>query len=150
MSHGGADVSAEIDALQLALAGEHAAIWGYGEVGARSVDTRVPEILAVQQTHRVRRDLVEGVLLGAGATPVASDPVYALPSLITDPVSALRVAALIEDGVAATWRYVLGRTTTTTVRTTAGEALTTTAVQALRWRVVVGDAGPTTTAFPGI
>lgn len=143
-------MSPEIDALQVALAGEHAAIWGYGEVGAKSVEARVPEILAVQQTHRLRRDLVEVVLLGAGATPVASDAAYALPSPITDPVSALRVAALIEDAVATTWRYVLGRTTTATVRTTAGDALTATAVQALRWRVVVGDAGPTTKAFPGI
>lgn len=138
-----------VDALQVALAGEHAALWGYGLVGASSISSRVDEVKSVEQEHRVRRDGIEQLLIDGSATPVASAPSYTLPKPIVDPVSALSVAALIEDGVASAWRFVLGATDDLEVRSLALQALVDAAKQALRWRTVI-DEDPSTTAFPGL
>ncbi|WP_446048283.1 DUF4439 domain-containing protein, partial [Streptomyces olivaceus] len=46
----------ELDALQAALAAEHAAVYGYGVVGGRIGEERRTEARTAYDAHRARRD----------------------------------------------------------------------------------------------
>lgn len=135
-------------ALQDALTAEHVAIWGYGVVGAHAIPERRATVQEVQDAHRTTRDQVADLLRSREADPVTASASYELPFAVTDPVSAITLGAILEDGVAAAWRYVLGETDDGAVRTTAMNALTTAAIQAVRWRQIAGVT-PVSTAFPG-
>ena len=137
-----------VDALQGALATEHAVIWGYGVVGADVAADRKSQVAAAEEQHRLRRDEAAATLRTLGVQPVVAQPSYRLPTAVDDPVSALTAAALMEDSDAAAWRFVLGSTDDPTLRTSALDALVGAAVQAVRWRTVAGIS-PATTAFPG-
>lgn len=136
-------------ALQEALRAEYAIIWAYGVIGAHSLPQRQDQVTAVELRHRVRRDTTQSLIIAAGATPAASEPAYELTKPITTPTEAMDVAGVLEDKVAAAWRYVLGRSTDGDVRTLAVDSLIDAATQALRWRQVVSGAAATTQAFPG-
>ena len=136
-------------ALQEALRAEYAIIWAYGVIGAHSTETRQTQVAAVELRHRQRRDAVQALIIADGVTPAPSEPAYTLPQPITTPVEAMQVAAILEDKVAAAWRYVLGRSTAVDVRTLAVNSLIEDATQALRWRQVVSGAQAATQAFPG-
>ncbi|HET6359230.1 DUF4439 domain-containing protein, partial [Streptomyces sp.] len=45
-----------LDAIQAALAAEHAAVYGYGVVGGRIGEAREAEVRAAYAAHRARRD----------------------------------------------------------------------------------------------
>ncbi|NEB22488.1 DUF4439 domain-containing protein, partial [Streptomyces coelicoflavus] len=45
-----------LDAVQAALAAEHAAVYGYGVVGGRIGEERLTEARAAYDAHRARRD----------------------------------------------------------------------------------------------
>ena len=139
----------QTDALQKALRAEHAIIWAYGDIGAHATDQRQGQVAAVELRHRQRRDSVQALLIGAGVTPDPSEPAYQLPGPVTTPTEAIEVAGMLEDKVAAAWRYVLGRSAAVDVRTLAVNSLIDAATQALRWRQVVSGAEATTQAFPG-
>jgi len=136
------------DALQDALAAEHAVIWGYGVVGSKVVDDQLPDVRAAEQEHRDRREAAADLLRSLSAVPGEAQAYYELPFPVTDPASGLRLAAHLEQGAAAVWRYVLGQTEDTELRRTALVALTDAAVQATRWRLAAGTQ-PATVAFPG-
>lgn len=136
------------DALQEALAAEHAAIWGYGVVGAAVADDVLARVRAAEQVHRGRREDAAALLRAAGAVPVPPAASYELPFDVVDSAAALRLAALLEDGCAAAWHYLLGQTEDTDLRGTGLAALTACAVQATRWRRTAGIS-PATVAFPG-
>lgn len=135
--------------VQEALTAEHAAIWAYGEIGATVTADLRPAVGVVDQAHRARRATVEALLVAAGQVPVESEPGYQLPAAVTDPTTAIGLAAEIEDGLAAAWRFVLGESDDTDVRALATAVLSECAVQALRWRQTIG---PVTSvpAFPGL
>lgn len=135
-------------ALQLALAAEHAAVWGYAVVGSVLAEGMRDAVVAVQSAHRELRDDTAARLRSLGADPVQALPGYALPFTVEESAAALALAALLEDGTAAAWRYVLGATDDVLLRGTALTALTGSAVQAVRWRLAAGTS-PTTVAFPG-
>src|SRR5688572_20058699 len=93
--------------LQAALSAEHSAIFAYARLGvlldkAAQKDARIGE-----EMHRTRRDalLVQLAELEVAA-PVAQAG-YALPFPVTDKPTALKLAAYVEDAVAATWRAAL-------------------------------------------
>lgn len=138
----------EIDALQAALAAEHAVIWGYGVVGAEVADTQQSDVRAVEQTHRTRRDDTAALLRSLAAEPTGAAAYYELPFPVTDPVAGLRLAVHLEDGAAAAWRFVLSQTEDAELRRTALDALIEAALQATRWRLTAGTR-PATVAFPG-
>jgi Domain of unknown function (DUF4439) len=133
--------------LVAALRAEHAAIYGYGVVGAR-LDTAIV-VLAVQAeaAHRSRRDALLLHLAGKGVAAPVAEPAYALPHPVTDQPSALRLAVVIEERTAVTWRAALAETEGVE-RRLALDALVDCAVRATRARGAGGQA-PVTVAFPG-
>ena len=62
------------DALQAALAGEHACVYGYGLVGAHAGTREESAARAAYDAHRARRDLVTDQVRARGADPVAALP----------------------------------------------------------------------------
>lgn len=134
--------------LGLALAAEHAVIWGYGLVGGQIGDTLRDQVRAAELAHRVRRDTTVAAIRERGGDPVNPQPTYQAPFAVTDEASALRLAVHLEQGAAQAWHYLLGATTDRSVRSTAVGALTDAAVRATGWRVRLGPADATV-AFPG-
>ena len=86
------------DALQDALAGEHAVIWGYGVVGAEVTEEQRPDVRAAEQAHRTRRDATADLLRSMAAVPAQAQAYYELPFPVTDPTSGLRLAVHLEQG----------------------------------------------------
>lgn len=137
----------EIEAMQRALAGEHAVIFGYDMVGAKVPAPLQPTVQAAQQTHENRRDTLAARLRQRGAQPVAAEAAYRLPLAVTGEHSALTLARTLENRCAAQWRFVLASSADRSVRSLAAAALSAGAVQATRWSIRLGS--PETQAFPG-
>lgn len=140
-------VSPDIEALSAALHGEHAAIFGYGALGAHLDGDGQSTARACESVHRDRRDAISLLVAGAGGTPAPAAAAYALPFPVTDAASAMKLAVALEEGAAGAWRTALGGTTGDN-RKVALDALTGCAIQAARWR---GRAGitPVTVTYPG-
>jgi hypothetical protein len=131
-----------ISALQGALAAEHAAVYGYGIVGAMVASGAVTRARADWLAHQEARDNLEAMLVKLGATPVAASPAYRLPFPVTGEASAVRLAAALEDGVTQAY-LVLVAVTDRTLRSFGALAMQPPANRALAWR-------GTTVAFPGM
>ncbi|GAA4898406.1 ferritin-like domain-containing protein [Streptomyces coeruleoprunus] len=131
-----------LEAVQAALAAEHAAVYGYGVVGARIGAVRRAEAVAADAGHRSRRDALARTVRDLGGTPAASAAAYALPFPVADEESAVRLAAELEDGVAAVYSDLV-RAAGGALRREAAGALREAAVRAVRWR----GSG---VAFPGL
>lgn len=71
-------------ALQATLAGEHAAVWVYGVLGAQASRSREPGLFTALSDawalHRKRRDQLTQMISQRDATPVASQVSYELPN----------------------------------------------------------------------
>jgi hypothetical protein len=133
----------QVDALQNVLAGEHAAVYGYGVVGARLVG-QADEHSAVSgyDTHRARRAAVTALITAAGAQPTPAAVGYELGGAVTNAVQARALAARIEQGAAQTYADLVAAATAT-LRTAAAGWLVDAAVRAAGWS---GHAD----AFPGL
>jgi hypothetical protein len=132
-------------ALQDALAAEHAAVWGYGVVGAAGTDGAA----AAEAAHRDVRDQVTALLDGRGVDAVGPEAAYALPFPVLSPVDAAALAVVLEDGVAAAWVRVLDQAAERSTRELAVAALVATEGRAVGWRRAAGRT-PITSAFPGL
>ncbi|MFH8469813.1 ferritin-like domain-containing protein [Streptomyces sp. NPDC017991] len=137
-----AKASAELTAAQAALAAEHAAVYGYGVVGARITQTRQTEARAAYDAHRARRDELARAVRDLGGKPGPAAAAYALPFAVPDAESALRLAAELEDRVAGVYSDLV-RAADGDRRQAAAQALRDAAVRAVRWR---GES----VAFPGL
>ena len=136
-------------ALADALAAEHAAVWGYGVVGAAlPPDARVAAA-AAEVAHRDVRDRLVALLTDRGAEPVLPEAGYALPFPVLSDVDAATLAVVLEDGAAAAWVRVLDAAAERDTRALAMDVLGATEVRAVGWRVAAGRA-PATQAFPGL
>lgn len=133
--------------LAAALAAEHAAIFGYGPIGAHLTGAAAEQARAAEAAHRTRRDALVLLTAAGGATPAPAEAAYALPFPVGDQASALRLAVEIESRTAAVWRAALPAVEGEQ-RATALAALTDCAVRATRWRRLAGVA-PATVPFPG-
>ena len=89
--------------LQVVLAGEHAAIYGYGVVGAQLRGRARTRAQAGYDAHRARRDQLSGLLVERDATPVAAAAGYALPRPVTTAADATVLATELEERIAAVW-----------------------------------------------
>ncbi|MYV51980.1 DUF4439 domain-containing protein, partial [Streptomyces sp. SID3212] len=89
-----------LDATQAALAAEHAAVYGYGIVGARVGKDRGAEATAAYAAHRARRDALARTVRDLGGEPAVAAAAYALPFAVPDRAAAVRLAAELEDRVA--------------------------------------------------
>jgi Domain of unknown function (DUF4439) len=86
-------MTAVLDALQAALAAEHAAVYGYGAAGARLRGDAETQARAAYDAHRARRDQLTQLIRSRQGAPVAAAPAYALPFPVRTPAEATRLAA---------------------------------------------------------
>ncbi|MCQ6552511.1 ferritin-like domain-containing protein [Streptomyces sp. C10-9-1] len=137
-----ADTAGTLTAVQAALAAVHAAVYGYGVVGARVGAPRKAEAAAAHTAHRARRDALARTARDLGAAPAAAAAAYALPFPVPDEAAAVRLAAVLEDRVAGAWSDLV-RASQGPLRREAAAGLREAAVRAVRWR----GSG---VAFPGL
>lgn len=145
-------MTAFVTAWQAALAAEHAAIAGYDVLGPRLADSaQVTLARDSQQAHRDLRDATSAQLIAARQSPVPAASDYPLPFAVTDPITAQRFAISLESACAAAWRYLISvvPASSHSVRGDAQQALTDSALRAMRWRRLVAPT-KATVAFPGI
>ncbi|ADG78328.1 hypothetical protein TPAU25S_03247 [Tsukamurella paurometabola] len=137
------------EAVVAALHAEYAAIYLYGVVDAYASPTRRADIAKFAAEHRAQRDALQTALGAAGVPVPVAAAAYAPPEPVTDPVSAAKVAAAIEDDSAAAYRGVLSRGDSDGLRHLGVTGLSAAAVRGARWRVALGVT-PVTGPFPGI
>jgi hypothetical protein len=126
-----------LDALQVALAGEHAALYVYGVLGAQTSASDSPQLFAdvseAYETHRARRDHLTGLVLDEGGTPVASEPAYEIPDRLGTPSLVSSAALGLERRSASTYAWLVANTVGAP-RRWAIDALTDAAVRELSFR----------------
>ena len=142
------DTGSENRALNEALAASHAAVWGYGVVGAALAADATPAA-ASEEAHRTMRDRVTALLVDREAEPAGAKGGYALPFPVLSAVDAAALAVVLENGVAAAWVRVLDQAAERSTRELAVTALGDAEVRAVGWRTAAGQT-PVTTAFPGL
>jgi hypothetical protein len=135
-------VSAEVTALQEALAGEHAALFGYGVVGGRSAPADAALARAAYVRHRSRRDALTRLLTALDQRPVPAEAGYRLPFSVDDGAALRRLAVLIEQRCAALYATVV-RDSGQARREFGVRAMLDCATEALRW-------GAAPEPFPGL
>lgn len=146
ISPGGADADGASEALQAALAAEHAAVFVYAALGGQASQSAQPglygRITAAYRLHRTRRDELVAMVRAAGGEPVAAEPGYQLPADLGT-ATALHARALrLEQDAAATYAYLVASSTGAT-RTWAVTALLDAAVRGLGF-------GGKSESFPGL
>jgi hypothetical protein len=98
-------VTADLELWQEVLAAEHAAIWGYGLVGA--TPPLAPPAQLALQAHRERRSRCVDVVVALGGEPVASAPAYQLePPASAE--QARELAAELEESCLITYAALAG------------------------------------------
>ena len=126
-----------VEALQRALAAEHAALHVLGTLGARTSLSATPQLYAVisaaYDDHRVSRDLLTSRVRDHRADPVAAEPAYALPAPLDTPAAVTRAALELERGCEATYAWLVEQTSGAD-RRLAITSLTNAAVRALAFR----------------
>ena len=146
---GALDEKTENAALGNALAAEHAAVWGYGVVGAALGGDARQQAADAETAHRGVRDQVAALLAGRKAEVVDAKGAYALPFPVLSEVDAAALGVVLEDGVAAAWVRVLDQAAERSTRELAVGVLSAAEVRAVGWRAAAGRT-PVTTAFPGL
>ncbi len=83
-----------LDALQATLGAEHAALYTYGVLGARTSQSATPALhdalTMAYRRHRSRRDQLRSLVAAAGGAPVASAAAYELDG---QPLRSARIEA---------------------------------------------------------
>lgn len=136
----------EVDLLAGLLEAAHAAVYGYGVLGARLDEPTRRVALAAFDVHRARRDGLAAQLRARGAEPEPGLPAYDVA--VADATEALALAVQLEEGMGLRWRDLVGGTDDTQLRRLGVSGLQETAVRAATWRELTGT-GPVTVALPG-
>ena len=127
----------ELEALQATLEAEHAAVYVYGVLGARTSQSSAPALYAAlrdaHQAHRVRRDGLVGEIAQLGATPVAAATAYEVPGPLATDDAIARAALRLERACATTYASLVANTEGKR-RARAVEALINAAVRELAFR----------------
>lgn len=102
-----------LDALQAALAEEHATLWTYGVLGARTSQAASPELYATltaaYRRHRSRRDQLRLMVRDAGGDPVAAAVAYEVDGALVRAPQVQRAAAGLEASGAETLLALVAR-----------------------------------------
>jgi len=135
-----------VQALQKALAAEHAAVHLYGLLGAQSSKSRQPTLFSTleetYEAHRTARDQLTVLVQAKGRDPVAAEVDYVVPGPTSTPAQIEAVARRIEHRVTRTY----------------GELVANTAGSDRRWAITALDAsalrevafGVEPSDFPGL
>ena len=140
--------SAADGALYDAIATEHAAIYGYGIVSARSEPEDNYLVAEAMAEHRERREAALSMLDGRSLAAPLPAAGYQLPMEVRTPTDAAKLALRMEEDTADAWRAVVEQATTEQDRAFGVEALCQSAVMAARWSRLLG-VSPVTVPFPG-
>jgi len=123
----------ELEALQAALAGEHAALYGVGVAGGKLSGAKFMAATDTFEHHRDTRDKLSDLIAAAGETPVAAEPAYDLPQPVTNAVSAGALILGIERRLAAVYGDLVEAAEQPAVRTLAIDELLATAAAQVTW-----------------
>ena len=103
-----------VEALQKSLAAEHAAVFLYGVLGARTSGSQDPALLGRLQRafedHRAQRDALTVLISAQDADPVASLVDYRLPGSLGAPDQVVATARTIEQRVTRTYGELVANT----------------------------------------
>ncbi|MGR7023363.1 ferritin-like domain-containing protein [Geodermatophilus sp. URMC 62] len=135
--------------LRDALAAEHAAVWGYGVVGAALPPDARAAAEEGELAHRDVRDRLAALLDERGADPVPAEAGYTLPFPVLSAVDAAALGVVLEEGVSASWVALLDAAEQASVRQLAVTELQAAEGRAVGWRAAAGRS-PVTTALPGL
>lgn len=154
--HGGAAVQApelpaaggpgdpgDLDKLRKALSAEHAAVFAYGVLGARTSGALRRRLTQAFDDHRDRRDELRRLITARGGQPAEPQPSYALPSVPSGASAASRLAAHVETGLTASYLELVSAADTA-LRRYAAVAVQEAATRSASFRPGI------TTAFPGM
>ncbi|HJD81722.1 MAG TPA: ferritin-like domain-containing protein [Kitasatospora aureofaciens] len=132
-----------LPALQQALSAEHAAVYGYGVVGAHLPDDQQrADARTYYAAHQAQRDAWQRLLTTLGTTPTPAAGGYQLPFPVTDVPTATKLAAHLETRLTTVYADLVADLPTPH-RRTAATALRDCTLRAQRW-------GAPTTPFPGL
>ncbi|GAA1513193.1 ferritin-like domain-containing protein [Kribbella lupini] len=132
----------ELEALQAAIAGEHAALYGVGVAGGKLSGARFGAATTLYERHRSRRDQLAQLVIESGETPAAAEPAYDLPQPVTNATTAIALVLGLERRLAAVYGDLVEAAEQDRTRTFAVQALIATSREQLAW-------GGKPTAFPG-
>ncbi|PSL01056.1 uncharacterized protein DUF4439 [Murinocardiopsis flavida] len=127
-------------ALQKALRAEHAAVYGYGFIGAKTTGATRERCRAFLDDHRNHRETLRTELINRGAEPAVSKAAYAIPD-DTSEQGLADYAGSLEETAAQAYLQLAGASDRA-LRELAGRSLQMTVVRALEW-------GADLAAFPG-
>ncbi|MBV9831892.1 MAG: ferritin-like domain-containing protein [Marmoricola sp.] len=135
-----------VEALQKTLAAEHAAVFLYGVLGARTSGSQDRALLGhLQRTfadHRAQRDALTVLVSAHDADPVPSLVDYALPGPVSTPAQVVATARTIEQRVTRTYGELVASTAGTDRRWAIG-SLDRSALREASFGAQVGN-------FPGL
>jgi Domain of unknown function (DUF4439) len=132
-----------IRALQAALTAEHAAIYGYGVVGAYLTGSaQATAATTGWLAHQVARDHLEAVLRSLGAQPAAAAVAYQLPAPVHNTSEAVALAIVLEERIATAYLGLVALSNES-IRDYGARQVQASALRAAAWR---GG----TVAFPGM
>ncbi|MEU9887374.1 ferritin-like domain-containing protein [Sphaerisporangium sp. NPDC051017] len=127
-----------LNALNKVLDAEHAAVYAYGFVGARTSGRQRSSATDGYNAHRARRDQLRGLIAARGGTPSESGAAYDLPFPVNAAADAARLAALVEDRVTAAY-LELAAVEDASLRRLAALAMQESAVRGYGWRPAIAD-----------
>jgi hypothetical protein len=132
--------------LQALVSAEHAAVYGYGVLGARLDDATRELARAASDAHRASRDALSRLLRDRGAQVPAPEPAYDVE--VSGAPDALALAVRLEDGLAVRFRDLVAESEGTALRRVGVDGLSASAVRAAEWRLRLGVVPPSV-ALPG-
>ncbi|MEV0590919.1 ferritin-like domain-containing protein [Nonomuraea cavernae] len=135
-------MSDDLDKLRKALAAEHAAVFAYGLIGARTSGSLRALATRAFDAHRARRDQLRALITGRGGQPVEPEASYALPAVPTGAAAAVRLAVHVEAGMTAAY-LELAAGEDAALRKYAALAMQESVTRSYSFR-------PAITAFPGL
>lgn len=133
--------AAAASALQAALRAEHAAVYGYGVVGAHLTGAALAAATSDWIAHQVARDSLEAMLRAAGRQPAAAAVAYRLPHPVHNPAEAMSLAVILENRVTTAYLGLVALPSSS-FREPGARGVTAAAIRAAFWR-------GKTVAFPG-
>ncbi len=131
--------------LQETLAGEHAALFLYGDYGAHTSASAEPKLFELvsllYRTHRARRDQLRTMISDRAGVPIAAKATYDIPTVLSTAAAVRRHCIATEERCAEVYAALVANTAGTD-REWAIAMLTDTATA----RILLGGQAQT---FPG-
>lgn len=130
-----------LDALQAALAGEHAAVWASGRAAGELTGGRRTQALKELDVHRRERDDLSQQASALGSQPVDAAAAYIEPFPVDSPRAGRLLMADVNEALAATYADVAAASPPAARRSAVARSAAA-AVRAIEW-------GAEPEAFPG-